>query len=167
MSPLDAATTGWTQPQAGCSGWRTWSVWPCSPTSWRDYQRSWEACTVSPSWYTRTDTHRSLIFYSLSLFLTFFFKDVSNNHLRELPSSLGCLTCLQKLNLSQNQLTCLPESMDQLTGTFGLTSTAPALTAGTWWPEGGPGWELLLRTCPGCPCLSATGAGTGFLGKTW
>lgn len=63
------------------------------------------------------------MFYSLSLFLTFF-KDVSNNHLRELPSSLGCLTCLQKLNLSQNQLTCLPESMDQLTSTFEFTSTA-------------------------------------------
>lgn len=44
----------------------------------------------------------------------FCFKDLSSNRLEELPSSLGYLTCLQKLTLSHNKLTCLPESLGQL-----------------------------------------------------
>lgn len=42
------------------------------------------------------------------------FKDLSYNHLEELPSSLGYLTCLQKLSVSHNKLTCLPDSLGQL-----------------------------------------------------
>lgn len=53
---------------------------------------------------------------------------MSHNLLRELPSSLGRLACLQKLNLSHNKLGCLPESVGQLTRTL----AASAAVAGDW-----------------------------------
>ena len=41
--------------------------------------------------------------------------DLSDNQLTTLPESIGKLTNLQELNLGYNQLTTLPESIGQLT----------------------------------------------------
>jgi Leucine-rich repeat (LRR) protein len=55
--------------------------------------------------------------------------DLSNNQLSALPESLGQLTHLQSLDLSRNQLTVLPESIGQLTKLQTLVLSRNQLTA--------------------------------------
>lgn len=45
----------------------------------------------------------------------FCLQDLSKNRLTDLPQSLGRLTGLQKISLSHNQLSCLPDCLSQLT----------------------------------------------------
>ncbi|HEV7473180.1 MAG TPA: COR domain-containing protein [Pyrinomonadaceae bacterium] len=57
----------------------------------------------------------SVVPESLGLLTRLHSLDLSNNHLTALPEWLGQLTELQSLNLSSSQLTALPESLGQLT----------------------------------------------------